>query len=187
MLHEKFPGDFVSLTVLRNKEEIPVNASLVPSSSIDLVPSLQYTNRPDYLVVGGLVFQPLSQDYLQGWNERDRPVHLQDLLNRGRIEDEFGKTEAVVLTNVLAAKCNAGYSSGWVGGPILKAVNGEEIQNLAHLGQVIDREMKGDCEFLRFTVSGYVDDQLIVMDKHEVVRDDPQIQAIYEIPRMRSF
>ena len=186
LLHEKFPGDYVSLTVLRNKEEISVNACLVPSSSIDLVPSLQYTNRPDYLVVGGLVFQPLSQDYLQGWNERDRPVHLQDLLNRGRIE-EFGKSQAVVLTNVLAAKCNAGYSSGWVGGPILKAVNGQEIQNLAHLGQVIDHEMKGDCEFLKFTVSGYIDDQLIVMDNHEVARDEPQIQAIYEIPRMRSF
>jgi S1-C subfamily serine protease len=182
LLHQKFAGDSVKLTVLRKKERISLHATLMPASSVELVPGLQYARRPDFLVIGGLVFQPLSQDYLQGWNERDRPSHLQDLLNRGRLEGS--KTQAVVLTNVLAARCNAGYSSGWVGGPVLKAVNGEEIHNIEHLGQVLDRLTD---KYIKFTLSGFVDDQLIVLDRAEVLQDEKEIQTIYEIPRMRSF
>jgi len=186
VLHDLFSGDSVDLTVLRNKGEISVTANLVPSSSVDLVQNLQYSRRPEYVVVGGLVFQPLSHDFLQGWNERDRPSHLQDLLNRGRIEGS--KSQAIILTNVLAARCNAGYSSGWVGGPVLKALNGEEVQNVRHLADNIDRIMKSESEeFLKFTVSGYVDDHLIVMHKLDVLRDEPSIQKTYEIPRIRSF
>ena len=186
LVHELFIGDSIELELLRNKQLLTVNASLVGSSSVDLVPSLEYSKRPEYVVIGGLVFQPLSMDYLQGWNERDRPPHLQDLLNRGKIEGS--RTQAVVLTNILAARCNAGYNSGWVGGPILKAVNGIPINNVAHLTEIVNILTKSDDrdEFIKFTISGYVDDQLIVLKTADVVRDEPLIQATYEIPRMSS-
>ena len=186
VLHELFVGDTVELEILRAKQPVTVEARLLGSSAVDLVPSLQYAKRPEYLVVGGLVFQPLSLDFLQGWNERDRPCHLQEILNKGRLGGE--QRQAVILTNVLAARCNAGYSSGWVGGPVLKAVNGTAVKDLAHLADLVDAGVKSASEeFIKFTITGYVDDQLVVLNKQDVVRDDPLIQATYDIPRLRNI
>lgn len=184
LIHEKFVADSVRLEVIRKKKLVTVESPLVASSSIDLVPSLAYGVRPTYLVVGGLVFQPLSLDYLQGWNERDRPPHLQDLLSRGKVEDN--RSQAIVLTNVLASRCNAGYSSGWVGGPVLKAVNGEAVKDMKHFESIVDRVLQTE-EFIKFTITGYVDDQLVVQKTSEVLRDELLIQATYDIPKMRHL
>ena len=186
LIHDHQVGDSIKLKILRNRQLIEIEAQLIASSSLDLVPTLQYSTRPEYLVCGGLVFQPLTLDYLQGWNERDRPPHLQDILIRGKLQGK--KTQSVVLTNVLASKCNAGYGSGWIGGPILKAVNGIEVENIKHLSELIDAELASSgSDFLKFTVSGYSDDQLIVLRKTDVICDEPLIASTYDIPRMRSL
>lgn len=186
VLHELFVGDTVQLDILRNKAPVSLEVSLLGSSAVDLVPSLQYSKRPEYLVVGGLVFQPLSVDFLQGWNERDRPCHLQEILNKGRLSAE--RRQAVILTNVLAARCNAGYSSGWIGGPVVKAVNGVAVRDLAHLSELVDHVITSPSEeFIKFTVTGHVDDQLVILNKADVVRDDPLIQTTYDIPRLRNI
>jgi S1-C subfamily serine protease len=183
LMHELFVGETVTLEVLRDRNMLQVNPTLVPSSSVDLVPGLQYGKRPNYIVFGGLVFQPLSLDYLQGWNERDRPPHLQDLLNRGKIGDQ-GRDEVLVLTNVLASKCNAGYSSGWVGGPVLKTVNGVSVRDIKQLGSLLDKVLASH-EFVKLTLSGYVEDQLVVVKSSDVLAEEPVIKATYDIPRMR--
>ena len=186
VLHDHQVGESVDLEILRDKQPVHVQAGLLGSASLDLVPSLQYSTRPEYMVVGGLVFQPLSLDYLQGWNERDRPTHLQELLVRGKIEGE--KSQAVVLTNVLAARCNAGFGSGWTGGPVVKALNGIAVNNIQHLGHLVDAAMHREDEaFLKFTVSSYIDEQLIVLKKSDIVRDEPLLRTTYDIPRMRWF
>jgi S1-C subfamily serine protease len=184
LIHDHRVGQTINLEILRNRGLICVDASLLGSAAIELVPSLQYSTRPEYLVVGGLVFQPLSLDFLQGWNERDRPTHLQELLLRGKMDGE--RSQAIVLTTVLTARCNSGYGSGWTGGPILKALNGVAINNMQHLGTLIDAAMASqETRFLKFTVSGFVDDQLIVLKKTDVMRDEPLLQSVYDIPRMR--
>ena len=186
LIHDHQVGESVTLEILRNKQPLKVEAGLVATSSLDLVPSMQYSRKPEYLVCGGLVFQPLSLDYLQGWNERDRPTHLQEIMLKGKLEGD--RNQVIVLTNVLAAKCNAGYGSGWIGGPVLKALNGIEVNNLSHLGQLVDSAMMSNSsEYLKFTVSGFADDQIIVLKKEDVMRDDPMVRSTYEIPRMRSI
>jgi S1-C subfamily serine protease len=186
LIHDHQVGDTVTLEILRDRESLKVEATLAATSSLDLVPSLQYAKKPEYLVCGGLVFQPLSLDYLQGWNERDRPTHLQEIMLRGKIEGE--RNQVVVLTNILAAKCNAGYGSGWTGGPVLKAVNGVKVNNIAHLGQLVDSAMMSNrSEYLKFTVTAYADDQIIVLKKEDIMRDDPMVRSVYEIPRMRNL
>lgn len=186
VIHDHEVGDYVELNILRDKQLVHVQAGLLTSAALDLVPSLQYSTRPEYIVVGGLVFQPLSLDYLQGWNERDRPTHLQELLVRGKKEGE--KTQSVVLTNVLPARCNAGSGSGWTGGPVVKALNGIPVNNIQHLGKLVDAIMERDDEsFFKFTVSGYIDEQLIVLKKIDIVRDEALLRTTYDIPRMRWF
>jgi S1-C subfamily serine protease len=71
LIHGLFCDEKVDMEILRNGQVVSIKAPLVPSS--ELVPIQQYGVKPQYVVTGGLVFQPLSVDYLQGWPERERP------------------------------------------------------------------------------------------------------------------
>ena len=184
LIHAKFADETVAIDVLRDGEIVTVNAPLLSSSANDLVPTLQYETKPEYLVTGGLVFQPLSLDYLQGWPERERPSHLQELVNRGKTTSDTD--QVIILTNILAAKCNAGYGSGWVGAPILKTVEGEFVRDMRHLARIIQANMAGTSPFLKFTLKGFSDDQVLVLNKEMVRAEDPLIQTIYDIPRLVS-
>lgn len=173
LLHSKFVNDTVELSIWRDGENITVVSSLMGSA--DLVPLQQYERKPEYLVYGGLVFQPLSTDYLAGWpNERDRPCHLQQLVVGGKIEAD--RDQVVVLTNVLASQCNTGYGSGWVGAPILVAVNDAKVKNLEHLVKLVET---GNSEFVKFK---FMDDSVVVLNRQDVSNDNSNIQAIYDIP-----
>jgi S1-C subfamily serine protease len=186
LIHDHQVGDSIQLEILRNRNRMQIEAELAATSSLDLVPSLQYSKRPEYLVIGGLVFQPLSLDYLQGWNERDRPTHLQEILLHGKLEDD--RTQAIILTNVLASRCNAGYGSGWIGGPVIKSLNGVKIRDMKHFAELIDSVMANEeHEFLKFNLTGFAGDQLIVLKKEDVVKDSDLIKSIYDIPRFRSL
>jgi hypothetical protein len=47
-------------------------------------------------------------------------------------------------------------------------------------------EREGES-FFKFTVSGYIDEQLIVLKKTDIVRDEAILRSTYDIPRMRWF
>merc|ERR1712048_504386 len=104
-------GSRVPLTVWREGQELHLEHTLQPARY--LVPRGQYDVRPRFFVCGGLVFQPLSHEYLQGWSVNDRPAHLQNLFFSGHLTP--GRIEAVMLSQILADKANVGYDSGWVG------------------------------------------------------------------------
>jgi S1-C subfamily serine protease len=184
LIHDKFENENVRIEVLRDGEIVVVDVPLMPSSANDLVPPLQYGIKPEYLVTGGLVFQPLSVDYLQGWPERERPPHLQELVNRGKATSDT--EQVIILTNILASKCNAGYGSGWVGAPILKAVDGVSVSDMQQLADVINMRMKEPSPYIKFTLKGFSDDQVLVLEKAMVKAEDPLIQSIYDIPRLVS-
>ncbi|CAE7264556.1 DEGP10 [Symbiodinium natans] len=113
-------GTTVSMRIWRAHAEHTVQQMLQPAQH--LVPRGQFDVRPRFFMVGGLVFQPLSNEYLQGWAAHERPAHLQDLFLSGHVTPE--KDEAVILTQVLADIINTGYDSGWVGAPVVEQVNG---------------------------------------------------------------
>ena len=62
--------------LLRDGKETEVVVTL--KSLRQLVPRGQYDVRPPFVLVGGLLFQPLSLEYLQSWGGdlKDAPTHL---------------------------------------------------------------------------------------------------------------
>jgi S1-C subfamily serine protease len=184
LIHGLFCDETVEINILRNGQLMQIHTPLVPSHANELVPMLQYGVKPQYIVTGGLVFQPLSMDYLQGWPERERPSHLQELVNTGKVSDEL--KQVIVLTNVLASQCNAGYGSGWVGAPILKTFNDVAVRDIVHLSKLIDEALLGGKEFMKFTFRGFLDDQVIVLKCSQVLAENLAIQAMYDIPKLVS-
>jgi len=185
LIHGLYCDETVEIEILRNGLLVRLHAPLMSSSANELVPLPQYGVKPEYVVSGGLVFQPLSVDYLQGWPERERPPHLQELVNKGKVTDD--EKQVVILTNILASQCNAGYGSGWVGAPILKFINDVPVRDVAHVATLIDEILSlREDEFIKFILRGYIDDQVIVLRRSQVLAENPTIQRIYDIPQLVS-
>jgi len=168
----------VPIQVWRAEAELQLEHALRPAQY--LVPRGQFDTRPRYFACGGLVFQPLSQEYLQGWNANDRPSHLQNLFLGGHLTPE--RTEVVMLSQVLADAANSGYDSGWVGAPIIEAVNGTPIRSLAHLIKVVRAE-RSDLEgFLTLDVKMSSGPFRIVLPNAELDAADARISQLYGVP-----
>lgn len=175
-----FIGASVPLQIWRNGREQLVHHVLQPARH--LVPRGQFDVRPRYIAVGGLVFQPLSHEYLQGWSANERPAHLQNLFQGGHVTPE--RSEAVMLAQVLADEVNAGYDSGWVGAPIVESVDGEKIRNLAHLVDIVQRRQQQDasgCIVFDVRMSG--GPFRIVLPMEGLDEADERISSIYGVPK----
>lgn len=172
-------GDRVALELWRAGQRLSVQHKLRPARH--LVPRGQYDVRPAYLVVGGLVFQPLSNEYLQGWSVGERPPHLQRLFLGGHLTPE--RTEVVMLTQVLADRITAGYDSGWVGAPVVQSLNGRPVRNMGDLARAIDAaQEEQDDPFLRFEMEMAGGPFRVALPLEGLPEANDRIQSVYGVP-----
>lgn len=62
-VHRRYVGDKVPLKILRKCEEMELECEL--NKPLTLIPRGQYDVRPPFMLVGGILFQPLSLEFLQ--------------------------------------------------------------------------------------------------------------------------
>jgi hypothetical protein len=111
---------------------IPLRTTL---GSGRLVPYTQYDTTPTYYIVGGLVFQPLTLNYLQTWNNmEDVPVHLATYYYHGRQSAE--RRQVIVLTNILGDELTVGYDD--FKDHVITHVNGKAISQMEDLVKAIE-------------------------------------------------
>eukprot|EP00921_Rhytidocystis_pertsovi_P008391 GHVQ01013754.1.p1 GENE.GHVQ01013754.1~~GHVQ01013754.1.p1 ORF type:complete len:985 (-),score=224.90 GHVQ01013754.1:166-2859(-) len=137
-ISNKYTGDTVKVTVLRNKKVMEVTVPLTPPNFI--VPEHQWDKTPRYYIYGGLVFVPMSLDYLKDefgkkFYERAPSTLLKPLT------DIFAKhpgEESIVLSQILASDLTIGYDLRNIR---LIGVNGEKVVNLKHLAEILERDI----------------------------------------------
>ena len=137
----KFIGDTAKVTILRDGHVIAMD--LVMETSSSLVPKLLYDVKPDYFVHAGLVFTPLTQNYLTHWGdkwEETAPRKLMILFEDGKKSkpDE----QVVLLSQVLSDNVNVGYTD--LREVQVIKVNGADVLNLKDLMGKIEAN-KGPC------------------------------------------
>ncbi|MEI7733022.1 MAG: trypsin-like peptidase domain-containing protein [Verrucomicrobiota bacterium] len=92
----------------------------------------QYDVLPRYFVYGGLVFTPLSLDYLktfgQNWSDAASAELIYELFYRPHETPESARPEPVVLSGVLSAPVNANF--GVKGRLLVDKINGMRIEKL---------------------------------------------------------
>jgi S1-C subfamily serine protease len=144
-----------------------------------LVAEDRYDVKPSYYIFGGMVFSPLTRDYLKTWGEswwRDAPRDLVTLYELGVPTPE--RTEPVVLQEVLADTSTRGYHD--LDSMLVHAVDGAPVRSLRHL---IDRIEAGSDPFVRLTAT---DHRQVVIDRATAGRRHRKILKRFEIPRDRS-
>ncbi len=177
--HQK--GDNLNLKILRNGEVHSVRVVLSSClGTLNLVPRQQYDIKPSYFIYGGLLFRPLTKNYLLGWSDgwdENAPHDFAALYKQGRPESKG--SEIVILSKVLASDVNSGYHN--YSDMIITHVNGKKIKNLKKLVNTVRKDR--NREFMEFqTKSGFK----IIIDRKQAENDLPGILKTYNVPHDRS-
>src|SRR5207249_6058922 len=120
VVERKFKGDDVKLHALRNKQELDVTINLNAAWPFSMQANT-YDVEPRYVLFGGLLFQPLSRNFLEAYQIEDLRVRFfYDFF----ISDELYRDhpEVIVLSSILPDPINT-YLGDFKGG-ILDSING---------------------------------------------------------------
>lgn len=173
-------GEKLRFAVLRSGRTIPLKIRLTRAwGDSRLVPMMRYDVRPTYYVYGGMVFCPLTLNYLQTWSnwKRNTPVNLLHYWRNGRPTAEG--EEVVVLIKVLSADVNNGYDN-FINERIVQ-VNGTKFTNLREMVRLI--EQASDEPFVVFENEKGA---RMSLERGRVKAEQAAILQTYDIARDRS-
>ncbi len=120
----------VAITLLRNGR--PIEGNIMLRAHKALVPGRR-ADQPEYLVFGGLVFQPLTVDFLLEFEKI--PHDLADLyLNQNVVTKERG--QIIMVQKVLPHTTNRGYQD-W-DDAVVATVNETIPHDMQHLARILD-------------------------------------------------
>lgn len=130
-VRSKQVGDTVTLGLLRNGRRFSREATLRYTPK--LVPGRRSHDLPSYLIFGGLVFRPVTVNYLTLFESAPY-----DLANHAVYQNVVTpeRRQLLVISHVLPAPVNRGYQE--MEDYILETVNGIVPRDMAHLARIID-------------------------------------------------
>ena len=138
----KWAGDDVKMQIWRDGKQLDVTYRLPKFQYTNsLVPTATYDQEPEYLIVGGLVFQPLTDSYLESWGadwKRRGPFRLNYYRNDPPRKERPG---LILLSQVLPDPYNVGYQENK--GLVLEKVNGQPVHRLSELQPALAKAENG--------------------------------------------
>ncbi len=179
-----YSGDVVPFRVQRNGKPMQLNMTLEHRDAKDYVsPPYNLDEPPRYYVLGGLIFQELSRQYLKEWGptwERSAP---QRLVYFDRFQSELfpeGNRRVVILSQVLPADSTIGYDE--LAYLTVTKVNGKEIKSLGDLAEAVKQPIDG---FIKIETEE--DPKQIELDAAQVAAEAPNLQENYGISSMQRL
>ncbi len=179
-----YSGDVVPFRIQRNGKPIQLNVTLEHRDAKDYVsPPYNLDEPPRYYVLGGLIFQELSRQYLKEWGptwERSAP---QRLVYFDRFQSELfpeGNRRVVILSQVLPADSTIGYDD--LAYLTVTKVNGKEIKSLSDLAEAVKQPING---FIKIETEE--DPKQIELDAAQVAAEAPNLQENYGISSLQRL
>lgn len=174
---EHYDGEKLRLTLMRQGKEIPCELTLAyqdPSQSV--IEPYTIGKAPRYYILGGLVFQELSRQFLREWGNdwvRKAPERLLylDAYQKELFRDD-PRQRVVILSNVLPTPCTVGYEE--LNCLLVTKINGVALKSLADIEPALAQPREG---FHHIQFQGH---------PGEIVIDAAQAKAI-EAPLARNY
>jgi S1-C subfamily serine protease len=140
--HNKWAGENVLLKVWRNGQYKEITYPLPKVDySKELVSEQVFDQAPEYLMVGGLIFQPLTGPYLRNWGADWRRKAPFRLAYYDQDKPTSTYPSRVLLSIVLPDAYNMGYQDYRF--MVLDKVNGLAISNLRQLAEALTKPING--------------------------------------------
>jgi hypothetical protein len=178
------PGETMPVKVLRDGQRLDLQLPLrTMRPEQDRVPAYVFGRGPDYVVVGGLVFQELTRPYLAAWGDWARRAPPRILVEMDREPEDGGEElkRIVLLSSVLPDAVNLGYQG--LRDLIVERVNGRAVGTLADLHQAFAAP-QGGFHVVEFTPGQGA--ARVVLDAAEAQAAAARIQHAYGVEKLDS-
>ncbi len=181
----KWAGDIVKLKVWRDGKTQEIDYTLPKADFTDnLVMDRPEETEPTYLIAGGLVFVPLSAEYLSSWGkdwQRNAPFRLVFYNNQ---KPEKAQRSLVVLSLVLPDFYNIGYQERNAQNLVLDKANGLRIDTLKSLANALKSPEDG-FHIFEFKKGSAL--QKIILDAEKLDAANQRIAKRYRIAQFQKL
>ena len=180
---EAYGGQQVMMTVIRNGERKQLNVELFRRSPEDYVVEPYTIGKPPrFFILGGLVFQELTRQYLREWGTNWLKDAPQRLVYYDRFQSDLfpDKRKVVFLTSILPTQDTVGYEQ--LNNLVVEKLNGREILSLDDFAAAAKNPANGfhKIEFEE-------DPHEIYLDAKQVDEDAEQVQKVYSLPALQRL
>ena len=138
-------GEELKTRIVRQGEEMEVTVKMLRKEPAEyLIDPYMFGRGPRYLILGGLVFQELTQTYLEAFGKewRDRAsFKLVYAVSNPEEYEKQGRRKLVFLAGVIPSESSLGYEG--IGGTVVNSVNGIEIKDLKDLDAALANPPEG--------------------------------------------
>lgn len=173
VVERKFAGDKVKLKVLRDGKELDLEVAPNSPWPIQMMAN-RYGVQPQFVVFGGLVFQPLSLGLLRSRTIND--THILYNFSYFLEKEIYRETpEIVIFSGILPDPINT-YFNGYTNS-IVEEINGKKIRTLRDVSQAFNKE----AEYYVIKLVGH--GRPIVLEKKAVDAARERILKNYNVTR----
>ena len=171
VFERKFKGDQVKLEVMRDGSKQDIALELDRPWPFEMQ-ARSYDKRPRFVLVGGLLFQPLSRDFLDSQKDVDtRLRYFFDYYVTDHLYREY--PEVVVLSEILKDPVNT-YVAPFKGG-IVEKINGQRIRSLQDVATAF--EQPGEFHVIELLGEG----RPIVLERSVLAEASERIRQRYGV------
>ena len=180
-----FAGETLPFKILRDGKEQTLEVKLdhqAPSKSI--IEPFTIDQAPRYYVLGGLVFQELSRQFLKEWGQEwykkapERFVYLTRYQTEVLQHDP--RRRIVILSHILPSPCTVGYEE--LSGLVVTKINGVELKDLTEIEAALAKPVDG-YHHIEFQTHP----REIVMDAKQVIEVEPVLMKNYGLPALKNL
>ncbi|PYI93945.1 MAG: hypothetical protein DME97_03480 [Verrucomicrobia bacterium] len=179
-----FAGDTLPVHLQRAGKPMQLDLKLEHRNANDyVIPPYSLDRAPLYCVLGGLIFEELSRQYLREWGANWMKDAPQRMVYKDRFQSELypdGNRRVVVLTQVLPANTTIGYDD--VAYLSVRKVNGREVKSLADLAEAVKHPVDG---FI--TIETEEDPKQIALDAKQVEAEAEALKQNYGLPSLQRL
>ena len=175
-----FSRDIRIFKVLRNRKKESISIKLEPlRNNYYPIPPYIVDQAPKYIVIGGLVFQELSTQYLKEWGSSWRTTCPQNLLHYQRKQWDLltPGNKVVFLSQVLPSQLNNGY--GDLRYLVVSEMNRIKVLSIEDLVMAIENPVDGFHE-VKFEKAP----NTIYLDSSTTDRENKKIKKRYNLPSL---
>jgi len=180
---EAYPGQKVVMTILRNGAREKISVELFRRSPGDyVVEPYSIGKAPKYYILGGLVFQELTRQYLREWGNNWLKDAPQRLVYYDRFQSDLfpEKRKIVFLSQILPTRDTVGYEQ--ISNLVVKKLNGREILDLDQFAEAATHPVAGYHK-----IEFEDDPHQIYLDAGRVEQDAAELQKIYSLPALQHL
>lgn len=171
-------GESIPMQIWRDGKTIEIEYKL-PKSDFNsgLIPNHRYSRKPEYLIAGGLVFQPFDGSLLRALGESTSGI-LDYYAEKKHAED---RDALVILSMVLPDDYNLGYENLRL--LIIDSINGKIISSLSDVEQALANPSNGYHK-IEFMYDFYM--KHVVLEVETLTEATARILENYRIPKATS-